>query len=93
MSHEVRLNPELFAAVLHQQKRHDLRRGDFCVGDHVRYLEFDFDRDSPTGRWLLVQVTYAEPNGKGLVLFSLDVLQHGLVLEQPTPLARARSAA
>ena len=93
MSHEVRLNPELFAAVLCQQKRHDLRHGDYCAGDHVRYVEFDFDRDAPTGRWLLAEVTYVEPNGKGIVLFSLDVLRHGLTLERPTPVARTRNAA
>jgi hypothetical protein len=89
MSHIVLLlNAELFAAVLTQQKRHDLRRGDFCVGDHVLYREFNFDLDTATGRWVLAQITYTEPGGKGIVLFSLDVLSHGVQLEVPTPVAR-----
>ena len=93
MSREVLLNADLFAAVLTQRKRHDLRRGDFCVGDHVVYREFDFDRDEPTGRWLRAVVTYVEPSGKGVTLFSLDVLNHGLHLEHPTPSAWPQSAA
>src|ERR1700722_16492529 len=64
MEHKVKSWPEFFEAVLSGVKTHDVRRmsdRDYQVGDTLRLMEFDPEKQQHTGRELCVQITYITP--------------------------------
>jgi|SRR5438552_18954335 len=61
MEHRVKSWPSFFEATLAGVKTHDVRRisdRDYQVGDTLRLLEFDPERQHYTGRELCVRITY-----------------------------------
>ena len=60
MIHELKTDPEYFAAVRSGEKRFELRRNDrdFRVGDYLALNEYDRSAKTYTGRTELVQVVY-----------------------------------
>jgi hypothetical protein len=59
-THELKTWPEPFAAILSGVKRHEVRKADrpFAVGDTLLLREYDPEKQSYTGRFTDVQVTY-----------------------------------
>ncbi len=61
MEHKVKSWPSFFEATLSGAKTHDVRRmsdRDYQVGDTLRLMEFDPDKNQYTGRELCVRITY-----------------------------------
>jgi hypothetical protein len=61
MEHRVKSWPSFFEAALAGVKTHDVRRmtdRDYQVGDTLRLMEFDPEKQDYTGRELSVQITY-----------------------------------
>jgi hypothetical protein len=61
MEHRVKSWPGFFEATLAGTKTHDVRRmndRDYQVGDTLRLMEFDPEREQYTGRELRVRITY-----------------------------------
>lgn len=61
VEHSVKSWPSFFEATLAGTKTHDVRRmgdRDYQVGDTVRLMEFDPEKQDYTGRELCVRITY-----------------------------------
>lgn len=60
MIHELKIDPEYFAAVRNGEKQFELRRNDrnFSIGDYLALNEYDRVQKAYTGRTELVEVTY-----------------------------------
>jgi Domain of unknown function (DUF3850) len=60
MEHRVKSWPSFFEAALAGVKTHDVRRidRDYRVGDTLRLMEFDPEKQRYTGRELHVRITY-----------------------------------
>ena len=61
MEHRVKSWPSFFEATLAGVKTHDVRRvsdRDYRVGDTLRLMEFDPEKQRYTGRELCVRITY-----------------------------------
>ena len=60
MTHELKIWPEYFQAVWDGRKTFEIRKKDrdYQVGDYLKLLEFDPDKQDYTGSGLLVRVTY-----------------------------------
>jgi hypothetical protein len=61
MEHRVKSWPSFFEATLAGVKTHDVRRmddRDYQVGDTLRLMEFDPEKQRYTGRELSVRITY-----------------------------------
>ena len=61
MEHRVKSWPSFFEATLAGVKTHDVRRmtdRDYQVGDRLRLMEFDPEKQEYTGRELCVRITY-----------------------------------
>jgi hypothetical protein len=61
IEHRVKSWPSFFEATLSGAKTHDVRRmsdRDYQVGDTLRLLEFDPEKEQYTGRELCVRITY-----------------------------------
>lgn len=61
MEHRVKSWPSFFEATLAGVKTHDVRRmtdRDYQVGDTLRLMEFDPEKQEYTGRELCVRITY-----------------------------------
>lgn len=61
VEHKVKSWPSFFEATLSGAKTHDVRRmrdRDYQVGDTLRLMEFDPEKNRYTGRELCVRITY-----------------------------------
>lgn len=61
IEHRVKSWPSFFEATLSGAKTHDVRRmgdRDYQVGDTLRLMEFNPDKNQYTGRELCVRITY-----------------------------------
>lgn len=64
MIHELKCDPEYFAAIENNQKTFEVRKNDrpFRVGDYLALNELDDTRTTYTGKCRLVKITYILDN-------------------------------
>lgn len=81
-THGLKCWPSSFEAILDGRKRFDLRRDDrqFEVGDSLRFLEWNPDREEYTSRTYWVTITYILKSG------SFPGLETGYVILGIAPL-------
>lgn len=65
-THELKTHPEYFQAIFNHSKDFELRKNDrdFKVGDELKLMEFDPEKNEYTGAVITVWVNYILHGGK-----------------------------
>lgn len=90
--HELRTHPEHFAGIWEGRQKHEVRTADrlFVAGDRAHLREFDPGRDSATGRWMEVQISYVTEPGTLELPVHVCVLSYDVIERHIASFAKAK---